>query len=316
MKFRELKNHLQTRPLFPAYIATGDDAFVIGSAVKLFKAAVSGPPDFNISSFDDAAGADGIIAALDSMPLAADFRLVVARDYRGDCAPLAEYLKKPNQQAVLLFVAAVLKDNFAAILPRLTPIDCGRLDESDLLKFIAKNAAEYGAEVSPDAARLLIRYCNFNLSRISSELEKLAFMRLGGTVTAADAENFVAPESDYKIYEISDAVARKQNGRAALVLKSLLDANIQPGQIMGMLYSHFRRLLYCAVTERGGDLAGLLGVKEYAVTKLCEQCRDYSPVRLKRICDAFHDADYSFKSGLISDITALEVCIMRILGGG
>ena len=81
-----------------------------------------------------------------------------------------------------------------------------------------------------------------------------------------------------------------------------------------MLYAHFRRLLYVAITPYYERMPSDLGVKEYAVKKAKEQAARFTPLKLKKICDILQSADYGIKSGKMTDKTALELTVLRALG--
>ncbi len=313
MKFEELKKHLSSGTLRPAYICVGDDAFVLQKAEGLFKSLAPAMPDFNVSVFSETSDSTAILDACESLPVIDPLRVVLVKNFKGDASKFSVYLKKPNPSTALVFSAQSLKEGFSKVIGMLEPVDCNRLENRFIMNYIAKTVAAAGSSVQRDAAELLIEYCDSYMTRIATETEKLALYKLGGVITADDVKNLVKPETDYKIFELSEAVANKQNVKAAKVLNTLLDDKLAPSAILGMIYSHFRRLLYCAITPKDENIAGLLGVKEYAVKKASEQAGKYTPKRLMKICDGFHKADADFKSGKMTDLTALEVTVMEIL---
>ncbi len=313
MKFKDLKKSLTSENPARAYIVTGDDSYVIKSAADIFKRQITLMPELNISIFSEAAETSDIVQACQILPMLDPYRLIFVNDFKGDPELLVKYLSNPNPSSVLVFIQPSIKENFSKIINKLTPVDCNRLDEENIIRFVNKKAAENSSSISFDAVNLLMRYCSNDLSRISSETEKLAALKFESVITAQDVSDLVTPDADYKIFEISEAVAEKNSKKAALVLKSFYEAKMEPSAILGLLYSHFRRLLYCSVNSGSPDLHTLLGVKEYAAKKSSEQAAKYSPLKLKKICDGFHNAEYGFKSGKINDTLALELFIMQIL---
>ena len=83
--------------------------------------------------------------------------------------------------------------------------------------------------------------------------------------------------------------------------------------LIGMLYSHFRRLLYTAITPQYDRMPADLGVKEFAVRKAKEQAGKFTPKKLKKICDGLQETDFDIKSGRITDKVALELTVLRAL---
>jgi len=313
MKFAELKKHLQDGPVKPAYLVTGDDAFVMQAAVKHFAKLVPVMPEMNISAFYDSAEARPVVDACETLPVLAPVRLVFCYEFKGDAAAFSEYLAKPNIAAVLVFICEKPSESLLNISAELELIDCNRLNDGQLAKWIGGKLAQTNTQISPNAVQTLLNYGSRDLTRISRETEKLGVFRLNGEISADDVRNLVTPDAEYKIFELSEAVAKKDRAHAAAVLKFLLNSGFSEVNILSMVYGHFRRLLYCAVNPGDEGLAKKLGVKEYAVKIALSQSRQYSPVRLKKICDDFHQTDYAVKSGAISPRLGLEAYVLKIL---
>jgi len=210
-------------------------------------------------------------------------------------------------------VSEKLTENYAKTVQRLEVVDCNRLSDEQIERWMRGKLAETDTRIGPDAVRALISYTRGDLARVSGETEKLGVYRLGGFITVEDVQNLVTPDPEFKIFDLSDAVSKKDRKRAAAVLKNLLDSGVPEVNILGMLYAHFRRLLYCAVNPKDGELSKKLGVKEYAVKIALGQSKSFSPKRLKSICDDFHKTDFAIKSGEIGMRLGLETYVLGIL---
>ena len=314
MKFAELKKHLQDGPVRAAYLVTGDDAFVMQSAVGHFLRTFPVLPELNVSVFCDTADACSVTDACETLPVAAPMRLVLCYDFKGDGAEFVKYLARPNPSAVLVFVTGKLTEHYAKIVSALEIVDCNRLSDDHITKWISGKLRETNTRITAAAVGTLLEYCRRDLTRISKETEKLGVFRLEGEITKEDVQGLVAPDEEYKIFDLSDAVSAKDGARAAAVLKSLLtDSGVSEINLLGMLYAHFRRLLYCAVNPKDEGLAKKLGVKEYAVKIALGQAKRFSVLRLKQICDDFHRTDFAVKSGAIGARLGLETYILKIL---
>ncbi len=313
MLFSALKRHIKEGALDPAYFITGEDAFLRMSAVNMFRKLAGDMPDLNLSELTSPESAVAIIDACNSLPFMNDYRVVLVYPSGIDAAPLEKYLENPCRSTVLVFVAEKPDAKFAKLLPKTTVVDCAKLDRPTVLQWIAAKTAEGGASITTAAANLLVDYCAQDMSRISGELPKLCAYRYGGKIEEEDVANLVAATLDFKIFELSEAVSSKKSEKAATVLKNLIESGAAPVALLGLLYNHFRRLLYVAVTPPYDRMASDLGVKEYAVQKAKTQAARFSAVRLKAICDSLHKADYDFKTGKIADKTALELVVLRAL---
>ncbi|MDE7395577.1 MAG: DNA polymerase III subunit delta [Clostridiales bacterium] len=313
MLFSELKRHIRAGQLHPAYIVTGEDAFLRLSAVNMFRALSGDMPDFNLCELVSPESATVITDACNALPLMNPRRVVLVSSCKTDLAGVEKYLDSPSPTTVLVFICEKPDATFSKILKKLTVVDCAKLDRSTIMSWIAMRTKENGSSITQPAASLLIDYCALDMARISAELDKLCAYQYDGVIEENDVSKLTSATLDFKIYELSEAVATKQAKKAAQILQSLSESGAAPVALLGMLYAHFRRLLYVSVTPSYERMASDLGVKEFAVKKAQQQAARFSARRLKAICDSLHKADYDFKTGKINDQTALELVVLRAL---
>lgn len=311
MKVTELKQSLATE-IKPCYLIVGDDDFLIKTAVKRFFSLISGLEEMNYSHYDDTASVSEIKAAAQSLPFMSEWRVVEVNGYTKDLKDFVSYFDDPSPSSVVLFTANSMTKNFSAIVKHCAVVDCSRLDEGTLLKLVYKKITSLGGKISTDAANLLISRCNRFMFRIENELDKLFDYRGTEMISEGDVEALVFPDPEFKIFELGDAAAKKDRARAMEIYYSLLE-NTSVAGVFGTVYSHFRRLLYVAVTTDKDSIAANLGVKDFAVKMAAKQAAQFSPVRLKKIVDVLHKFDSDYKGGLITDKLGMEKVMMQIL---
>lgn len=311
--FSELKKHIQSGDLYPAYLVTGEDSFLVTSAVRMFRALAGPMADFNLSELTSPESARDIIEACESLPLGEGRKVVTVSEFKGDCSPVASYLDKPNPSTVLVFITEKPDNNLSKLLAKIAVVECTKLERRTVLSWIAVNTKELGSSITEAAANLLVDYCALDMSRISTELAKLCSYRPEGVINEEDVVDMIVPTLDYKIFALSEAVALRQPKKVAMVLSNLLDSGVSVMSLMGMLYANFRRLLYVSITPQYDRMASDLGVKEYAVRKSKEQASHFTAKKLKKICDNLQQADYDIKSGRMNDRTALELAVLEAL---
>lgn len=311
MRITELKKSLAQEAL-PCYLAVGDDDYLIKTAVDRIKALITSFEEMNFSCFDDGASVSEIIAAASAVPFMSPKRVVAVKNYNKDLQPLAEYLAHPSPDCVIIFTSSSVTKNFTPIIKKIEVIDCARLDENTLLKWIYKKVTAAGGSISADAANRLIFDCGRYLYRISNETDKLLDYKQGEMITLEDVANNVSPDPDFKVFELGDAVAKKNKARAMEIYYNLLEET-SVAALFGMIYSHFRRMLYSVITTDKSSLAGNLGVKDYAVKMATKQAENFTPVKLKKILDILHKFDKDYKSGYISDELGMEKVMLQLL---
>ncbi len=303
MKFTELKKNLMTAPPKSCYILTGDDSFVVKSAVNMFSVFSGEFRDLNFTYFNKDASISEVIAALLTPPMFSEYRVVCVNDYTGDLKQIKEYLKNPSSTSVLLFTGA-LTPNFNGIIPLCEIVDCNRLEKSYLEGWVVRKAASQKISVSQKAASLLVEYCNRDMNSVYNELVKLMDYA-EGAIDESDVKELVSPQIEYKVFELSEAIAEKNADKAVELVNIMLAENNSAVSLMGMLFNHFRRLLFVSLNPKSDTLSSDLKVKEYAVKVALRQAAKFSPRRLKAVFDRLNSLDAGVKAGKISDKNAL-----------
>ncbi|MCL2847259.1 MAG: DNA polymerase III subunit delta [Firmicutes bacterium] len=313
MQFSELKKHLNTNNFAPAYIVVGEDSFLVQTALRHFKATVQSLPELNISVFSESAEAVELISSLLTMPMGSDIRLTICYDIKGDTTALEQYFTNFNPQSILIVVSKKLPENLSKLLHHFTVVDCTKLEIDHIKRWVNTELSATNSNITQSAFMLLYNYCLGNMERISIETKKLGFYKMCATIEDKDVIVLIEPSLEHKIFELSEAVANKNSTKTVHLVEGLLAEKYAPIMLIGMIYNHFRRLLYCKIDGGNSDLAKQLAVKDFAITKAKQGANRFTAMQLKQICDDFHTLDYKSKIGQINDITALKRYIMRIL---
>ncbi len=311
MKFAELKKKL-TQGAEACYLLSGDDPFVISSAVKTFEQLCS-LPEMNVTHLNAPTASD-IVAAASVFPIMSPTRVVVVENFEKDARELKSYLSNPCEGSIIVIVSEAVTKNLSDISKLMTIVDCSRMDESVLTAYIARECGAAKVGITTQAAHLLIESCNRYMTRISVELKKLiAYKADGGVIESDDVENLVTADLEYKVFDLGDSIAAKNGPKAMAMLEEMLSGNV--AAVFGMIYSHFRKLLYVSVTDEA-DVKKYLNISDYPYKKLKTQARQYTPVKLKKICDELHKADADYKAGLITDKLAITTFAMHLINEG
>ncbi len=322
MRMEELKTSLQ-KGIAPVYLIEGEDAFLRESAVKTLQERCLTSPELNLSIFDGSfvrENPEEMIGALMQYPFMSEKRVVVVRDYNPTATDLKNkairgYFESPVDTSLLIIVN---NDSCASLkkFDCITVVDCGKATMETLVRYIQITLKKNNLIITTKNAQLLADYCKLEMTKISGEVEKLIAYCFGNAeVTEEDIEELVIKENDYQIYELTEQIARKNNAKAYAILADMLSKSNDHNRIFTSIYYHFRKLFYCSVSKKPTSvLAKELGVKnEYAIKKLTEQCKRFTPKKLKQTVDMFVKYDADFKSGKISIQNALNLAIGKIM---
>ena len=295
-------------PLKNVYRIVGEDYYLIDQVLKELKDACGG----EMSYFDDENfSADKLLDSCNQMPFIAEKRLVILKELSKvsevDKKKIVEYSKSPSPFSVL----AIIDNNKNFVSVQGGVIDCKSLNFNELSTFIKEKFSSLGASISQDGLKELIESCSYNLTKI--EIEKLASYAGDKEVSKADVDNLVTKTDDFTIFELSDALSKKESVRAVKLLELML-ASLEPTMILSLLAGHFRRLFHAKISSLSTqELAKLLGVKEFAVTRAKEQAKNFSAVNLKKIIELILNTDYMIKSGQMNAENAIHYLVFSIL---
>jgi DNA polymerase-3 subunit delta len=241
----------------PGYVLLGDDAFLLQRARRSLLDALV-PVDLRDFCLHDLDLADtSIFEALDlaqTPSLMAPFQLLFIRNLktlygRGqkkeEFAALDDYFRRPNPQALLIFIADHIRlpqdlrtmdftDKERAEKIRETLGDaCGvvelqRVSDDDAVRWAIHMADTQHIRLSEDAARELVDAISADMLTLASELEKLilyAQSQNASTIELGDVETMVSAAKQRSLYELTDAISLRDAPRALALLHGLLNSS-------------------------------------------------------------------------------------------
>ena len=157
---------------------------------------------------------------------------------------------------------------------------------------------------------MLAAYCALDLARVSKETEKLLFCcEAEGLTKITDEmiETHVAPENEYKSYELTNAVSRKNYGEFVKIMQEFTAKSTDILAVLSMLANHFKALYEVSVAK-GSDkeVALALGVKEFVVKKNREHAAKFTKARLLSCYQLIYAAVSGVKCGELTLSAALK----------
>lgn len=328
MKFVQLAKSIQTEGLQPVYLVDGEETYFRDHAVESIRAACGlSNPALNDARYEgEALKGEGLAAlcrALETMPFLDGKRLVRAYEFypteREWETYLKPYVQNPCPTTVFVIVNAGKKANTADLRRKtgVTTVDCGRESEETLSRWLFGVARRQGLQMDADAAALMVRYCAQDAARMKLETEKLALI-LGdaGRVTRAAVEEHVAKDTEYKIYELTQAASRRNFGQFSEILADMLEKGSDEHAVLAALVSHYRTLAEVSgMKGADAEVAKALGIKPYAVQKNREAARGLGKGRAEELFLQLYALSSGAKSGIYGKTGALFAAIAKIFFG-
>lgn len=296
------------------YIVEGDDYYLYDKAFSMIKNACRITlDDFNINIFDDESfNLNKIFNATEMLPVIDQKRLVVLKGCKineGEKKALAEMLMHIPKTTTVLILD--YNNNFEYLKKDFVLVDANRMDEQTVRKLVVAYLAKQDRQISPEALTGLIEACNGYLTRTFSELNKLMYYQpQNPLITKNMVDELVTKDIEFSIFELTEALSKKQGDRALQILKRME----KDQGVFTLIANQFRRLFYASISDlSNAELAKLLGVKEYAITKARQLAKGFSKAQLNKICGMLEEFDYAVKSGAILQQNALYLLVFNII---
>ena len=320
MKFIELKQNLKSN-FYPCLYLTGQDSFLIQNSKKSIVASLNIQyEELNyIKLSNEDLKISQILASTQTLPFMCEKKIVefsvVNKLTSQDISLLNEYLKNPVATTCFVIVDNV-GQNLTNQLKNIEVVDCNRLDENVLKKWIGATLKSTGKQIDVSACEMLIYRCNFYLSKIDLELKKLVLL-IGerDIILASDIEENVTKDLEFQIFELCDAVIKKDTIKTYNIINALKINKDNSNVVVSSLYSSFRRLFYISINQNltNSELASFLGCKEYAVKIGRNTIQNYSQKKLKTAIEILAQAEYNIKSGVSNKDFNNDYVVLKLL---
>lgn len=324
MKFTELKDNIAAGAA-KVYLFEGEDAYFRKRAEEMVKEAFLTLPELNFSSFEGeslrGAAIGGLVSAVRNYPFMAERRIVRVTDFHPTESEFENYLKPLFEDfpdtAILMIVNRESKRG--ADLKRkkcVTYVDCGKADAETVARWIYITLKRAQISCSAATCASIADYCLADMSRVSVEVRKLIDYKGSGVLTQEEADDLVYKDADYRIYEMTGAIARGDHGTYILVSSDLKSKGSDEISILNGLFSHFRNLLSASSSPLSdAAYARENGMKEYAVKMNRRQAAAVGEKNLAAWTGMLYDALSDIKSGAMTPASALQICENSIFFG-
>lgn len=276
--------------------------------------------DISISLFtDDNFDMNNFLNACNQFSFFDEKRVVIVQDLTKELSQdnktrIINYEKAPNSNCVLVLIDTIASGVFD-FLKDITVVDC-KAGELFVVDYISKQFKNNNKQIAIDVCKKINEYCLGDLNRINLEIKKICDYLLDQTeVTNHIVDLLVAKETELKVFELTDALGKKDYNKSIKCLNEMLVAGEPPIKILSLITGTFRRMLFAKINKgTNAELAKALNVKEYAITKAKQMSAFFSASQLKNILALLLEADYSIKSGQMTQENVLFFVVAKIVG--
>lgn len=188
--------------------------------------------------------------------------------------------------------------------------------QQELAGWIRQRTREKGGEIDHQAANLLARLVGRDLRMLDQELEKLLLYADGRPVGSDDVKTLVSRARETSIFDLVDAVGRRESDHALRLLHGLLDDGEAPLYVLAMLARQIRILIQVSELRDHGltqqQITDRLKLHPFVVQKGLAQSRNFSMAQLEAAHRLVVEADWSIKTGKMEDVMALDLLVVEM----
>ena len=329
MKYVDFKKFTDENGAMPIYLFEGEEGYFRDKGEALLKERFLQEPTLDYASFDGSSlkgeKIKSLVEGVRCFPFVSTKRVVRVTEFYPTDKDWENYLQdlfeNPPQDGMLIIVNSSKPKTTAnqATLskkPNVTHVDCGRADEETIKKWIYVTCKRAGVYADGITCGKIASYCVLDMSRIAKETEKLlTYCQVKGETKLTDeiVDLLVYPDSDYKIYELANAIARNNYSAFIKIAKDLSEQGYNENALLSALASYFKGLYETSLC-RGSDkdVAAALGIKEYAAKKNREQAAKFSKDELFSLYETTYGAVNGMRGGSLSPDGAMKWVTMKL----
>ena len=250
----ELERSLKSGQIQPLYLLVGCETYLRDEASRrITDAALSGTllREFNESTFsllNDAAMS--AVAAAEQLPMLSERRVVRIKDFgklrETDEEILIRYLLHPSESTVAIFIAEDLdkrKKLTKTLLTSCAVVDFPAVKDAEAKSWARMRLKQLKTSADDRVLTEIVRRVGTNLQTLASELDKLAAAAIDTQqITIEMVDQLIDRSRELSNFDLGDQLVAGDRHRALETLHRLLEDQVQPVMLLGLIASNYHRL--------------------------------------------------------------------------
>ena len=309
------------------YLFCGPEDYLIQQALSRLKKTILNPETiaFNYTELNAASSSAGeIMQALGTLPLLSEHRLVLVeqvQEMKGeDRDILISYFDKPYPNSSLVLVATDVDRRtsfYRSLKDKACIVNFPRLKGYELARWAEQYVRSGGFRISSTTVRRVIDLVGSNLQTLVSEFQKLMLYSAGkNTISIGSVDNLVAKSRHHGIFELTDAVGRRDLSAALRLIGNLTESGEPPLVIVTMLARHLRQLIIAKeLLDQGrkpNEISRLAKIPGFLIEEYIRQVRSIDPELARDLYHRLAEADLRLKSSGIHPRLVLESLVYSL----
>jgi len=306
-----LEKDLAKNGLRPIYLILGPEHYQCRSAIQSLKAkAISADAElFDYSEFNAGeASVAEIVEAANTFPMMSPQRLTlvtaVEKFKSSDHDELLESLNTISARSVLILYAAELdrrKRFYKALREKHCVVELNKLKGIALERWAENCLRKQGYRISSSGIQKIVDLAGSDLQTLASELEKLMlFAGKEKSISNATIDELVSTSRQHGIFELIDAVGKRDRNSSLRSLANLLGMGEHPLVVVTMMARHCRQVLiakeYLLKGSSAREIANAAQIPPFMQDKFLRQARAVDLSTVQEMYVRLADIDRRLKS--------------------
>jgi len=312
LTFSSIMSDLKAGKYAPIYLLMGEEPYYIDRIADYIAENVlqEEERDFNqtiVYGLDTTAAQ--IADAARGYPMMAQYRVIIVKEAQAikSWEPVEKYLDNPLPSTILVVChkngTVDRRKKFASKAQAVGVVfESKKKRDNELPAFIEGYLHQRNASIDHKAAMMMTEAIGADLNRLTSELDKLliSLPEDAKKITPELVEEKIGVSKDYNIFELRDAIVRRDVFKANAIVKYLYK-NPKAGSIYSMLpilFNFFQNLMiaHYAPNKSEGGVAQQLGFNSpWAAKDYLPAMRNYTPMKTLQIISKMREIDAKSK---------------------
>lgn len=190
---------------------------------------------------------------------------------------------------------------------------------SALTRWVYQRVRQEGGRIDAEAAQTLCAFVGDDLYQLHHEIQKLvSYTDAARDITKADVQALTPQARQASIFDLVDALGRRNGQQAARVYHNLLSVGEHPLGILGMITRQFRLLIQvkelAPQLPTASAIARALHQNPYPIRKVLAQSHNFTTEQLRATYHRLLDVDIAIKTGQTDATLALDALIAGLSG--
>ena len=235
-----------------------------------------------------------------------------------DLERLVKYVKNPNPDNILVIATKkfVIKENkYLKDLKKNLEIISISVDPISYIKNELK-----GYKVDKEVISLINEYCLEDITKIHNECNKLKIFKIEDKIISKeDVKELIIKklgDATELTFSFTRALAEKDKKEALRLYQEIINYNVEPLSLIGLLASQFRIMYQVKVLDRkrmsNMEIAKMLNTKEFRIMKTKELTRYYTEKEILSLIIKLSEIDLKIKTTNSDPNLLLQLLIINI----